>query len=110
MIDLKFSSAGRPTNMQTEDAIREVRDYIHYFDENPFNSYLIQLVNNTLTDVQRIILIIYNYHGNNLSATAKHLHASTQYIKKLLQEIYSTIQANADPEYMEEERDLIKLI
>lgn len=109
MIKLQFSTTGRPTNLDTKNAVKRNKEIIGYFDENPYNSELIRATN-TLDDVNRCIFAIYIANDMNLTKTATELHASTQYLKKRLEEIRTKIKEAVDMELLEEEKEIIHLI
>ena len=108
MIEIKFSAAGRPTNLTTQGAEHSIKEMLDYFDENHFNSELIRAAN-TLDDINRTILAMYVTNDLNLTKTAKQLHASTQYLKKRLQQIITTVRDNIDMELLDQEMDLIHI-
>lgn len=109
MIKICFNAAGRPTNLTTEHADDTVKDMLDYFDRNEYNSELIRAAN-TLGDIDRCILVMYVRNNLNLTKTSKELHSSTQYLKKRLQEIIEQVKQKIDPEYLDEELDIIHKI
>lgn len=108
MVKLEFSSAGRPSNLNTENAVETVKDLLHYFSENKYNSELIRAAN-TLDDVNRTILVMYIHNNLNLTKTAKELHSSTQFLKKKLNAIFADVRAAIDKELFEEEIEKIHI-
>lgn len=108
MIEIKFSAAGRPTNLTTQGAEHSIKEMLEYFDKNEYGSELIRAVN-TLNDINRTILAMYVTNDLNLTKTAKQLHASTQYLKKRLQQIITTVRENIDMELLDQEMDSIHI-
>lgn len=108
MLKIEFNSAGRPTNLSVDNAGESVKDFLDYFDKNEYGSELIRAVN-TLDDINRTILGMYVRNDLNLTKTAKELHSSTQYLKKRLQQIITTVRDNIDMELLDQEMDLIHI-
>lgn len=109
MIHLKFNSAGRPTNLHADPQHKEIKKMLDYFTENQFNSELIRATN-TLNDIDRCILAMYIVNNLNLTKTAKELHASTQYLKKRLQDIIEAVKEEVDEELFDEELEKIHIL
>lgn len=109
MIELKFTSAGRPANLTVENGREKIKDMLDYFTENQFDNEIIRAAN-TLDDINRCILAMYVANDLNLTKTAKQLRSSTQYLKKRLNQIIETVRNECDKEIIDEQLDTIHIL
>lgn len=108
MIKLEFAAAGRPANLTTAEAQKTIKELLQYFSENKYHSELIRAAN-TLNDIEKTILVMYVHNDLNLTKTAKELHSSTQFLKKILNAIFDKVRAEIDSELLDEELDKIHI-